>query len=133
MVKDILNDYEHSVTKKIAENEAEPDFPKLEDYGLEKNAFDTYLFEKQAILDSNSNEKVRYTIWGILMVTPVLVADIFPHNRLPWGEATLLVALVAGFVLCVIYQVIANAVKRNRLRNHYDDKMEKYINDVLNY
>ena len=133
MEKDILNDYEHKVTKKIAERGEEAGFPRLEDYGLKKNAFETYLFEKQAILDINGNDKARYTIWGLLMVAPVLAADAFPHERLPWGEATILVALVGGFLLCLLFQAIVSMVKRSKLRNLYDEKMEKYINDVLNY
>ena len=74
MTKDeILHDYEHMVSNKISAHCKEDGFPAIENYGITKSDLETYLFEKQALMDSNSNEKVRYTVWGILIVIPVVV------------------------------------------------------------
>lgn len=134
MTDDILNDYEHAVNRKIEENADKADFPKMEAYDIKKEDFDNYLFNKQAILDSNTNEKVRYTIWGILIAIPVLVLDAFPHEELPWGEdLSLFVGIGAGVVFCVCYQIIMGAVKRYRLSHQRDEQMERYIADVMGY
>ena len=133
MRDDILNDYEHMVSNKVAEHGKEDGFPSLEDYGINKSDFETYLFEKQALLDSGKNEKVRYTVWGILIVIPVVVLDCFPHKSLPWGDWSIYFGIALGIILCLMYEVISRFIHRRKLLNHNDEKMERYINDVLNY
>ena len=49
--KQILDDFEHKVTGKIAKYGNEPDFPKFENYGITRMELDDYLFDKQSILD----------------------------------------------------------------------------------
>lgn len=41
--KQILNDFEHKVTNKIKLYGNYPDFPKMEDYGIEGMELDDYL------------------------------------------------------------------------------------------
>ncbi len=41
--KQILDDFEHKVTNKMQKYGDEPDFPKLENYGLTRMELDDYL------------------------------------------------------------------------------------------
>ena len=43
--KQILDDFEHKVTGKIDKYGDEPDFPKLENYGITRMDLDDYLFD----------------------------------------------------------------------------------------
>ena len=45
MMDPILNDYEHSVTNRIAKFGDLPDFPKMEDFGITRAELDDYLFD----------------------------------------------------------------------------------------
>ena len=44
--KQILDDFEHKITGKIAKYGNEPDFPKFENYGITRMELDDYLFDK---------------------------------------------------------------------------------------
>ena len=45
--KQILDDFEHKVTGKIDKYGDEPDFPKLENYGITRMDLDDYLFDNK--------------------------------------------------------------------------------------
>jgi hypothetical protein len=92
-----------------------------------------YLFDKQAIIDSRGSEKSRYTIYGILMVIPILVQAAFPDEKLPFGELTILLSIGIGLLLALLYRVVMEAVIKLKLRRLYDDRIEQYIEKVLAY
>ena len=62
--KQILDDFEHKVTGKIAKYGNEPDFPKFENYGITRMELDDYLFDKQAILDMGGSKRTQLTVGG---------------------------------------------------------------------
>ncbi len=62
--KQILDDFEHKVTGKIDKYGGEPDFPKLENYGITRMDLDNYLFDKQAILDMGGSS-VPSSLWVV--------------------------------------------------------------------
>ena len=78
--KQILDDFEHKVTGKIAKYGNEPDFPKFENYGITRMELDDYLFDKQAILDMGGSKRSQLTIGGFITVLPVLVLSCFPDK-----------------------------------------------------
>jgi hypothetical protein len=134
MEVDILNDYEHSVTNKITEYGGNADFPQPEDYKVTKADVESYLFDKQAILDSLGSQKSQYTLAGVLIVLPVLVASIFPEDELPGGAAGgAVLALLAGILLALIVALVQRAVRKMRLRKLYESDIEDYIAAVLRY
>ena len=55
--KQYFDDFEHKVTGKIEKYGDEPDFPKLENYGIDRQDLDGYLFDKQAILDMGGSKR----------------------------------------------------------------------------
>lgn len=132
-MENILDDYEHKVARIVDEHADDSLFPKLEDFQLTREQLDDYLFEKQVILDFGRNLRTRYTIWGILIVLPVLFIDAFPHEQLPWGDYSLFVAIMVGLALCAVYELLLWVVRAMRLKRQSDPQVERYIQKVLHY
>ncbi len=109
----ILNDYEHLITRAIERWGEEDDFPVLE--GSERKALDDYLFEYQRILDSEGSQKAQLTKYGILAILPVIVLSAFPESMLPWGKYSLIAGVVAGVVLALLVKGLVMLLVRARL------------------
>lgn len=134
MEVDILNDYEHSVLNRVTEYAGNADFPKPEDYKVTKEDIDSYLFDKQAILDSLGSQRSQYTLAGVLIVLPVLVASIFPEKELPGGAAGgAVLAVGVGILLALFVALILRAVRKIKLKRLYKPDIENYISAVLQY
>ena len=100
--KQILDDFEHKVTNKMQKYGDEPDFPKLENYGLTRMELDDYLFDKQAILDMGGSKRTQLTVGGFITVIPVLVLSCFPDKSPIYenGKAmTTIIAIIIGLLL----------------------------------
>ena len=113
--KQILDDFEHKVTGKIAKYGNEPDFPKFENYGITRMELDDYLFDKQSILDMGGSKRSQLTIGGFITVLPVLVLSCFP-DKSPVYDNALLQMIIAY-----------------RVNHHKEPKMETFIKAVLFY
>ena len=109
----ILNDYEHLITRAIERWGEEDDFPVLE--GLERKALDDYLFEYQRILDSEGSQKAQLTKYGIIAILPVIVLSAFPESMLPWGKYSLIAGVVAGVILALLVKGLVMLLVRARL------------------
>ena len=134
MEENILNDFEHSVTNKIKEFGAHPDFPKLEDFDITKAQLDDYLFDKQALIDSLGSEKSQYTQAGILIVLPVIIAAAFPEKSLPGGAlGGSLISIGIGIMLALLVSGLQRFVRRIRIKRLHDARIENYIAQVLSY
>lgn len=129
----ILDDFEHNVTNRIAAFDNRNDFPRMEDYGVTKEALDSYLFDKQAILDSGGSERSRYTIAGFLIVLPVIVMSAYPDKDLLFGEMTILLAIGVGLLLCLVVWLLWNLSVQIRLKKIANKQLDNYIKDVLDY
>ena len=66
---------------------------------------------------------------GILV--GILVALII--KSLPWGDWSIYFGIAIGIVLCLMYEVVSRFIYHRKLTEHYSEKIEKYISDVLNY
>jgi hypothetical protein len=135
--KQILNDYEHSVTNKIAKYGDRPDFPKLENYGFSRQDLDGYLFDKQAILDMEGSKRTQWTVGGILTVVPVLVLSAFPDNSVLYAHGKMVasvVALASGLLFYLLFvKSVARMIIHYRLGKLKDTQKEAYIKAVLFY
>ena len=100
-------DFQQRVNRKIQLNKTYSDFPKAEDYGITESELSDYLFDKQAILDSEGSPRSQYTVAGILIVLPVIIISAFSEKDLPWGRWSLFVGLGIGLALagCVKYLI----------------------------
>lgn len=127
----MIDDYSHRITSRIEHHSGEVGFPEMASFGFDKERFDEYLFDKQAILDSRGSARRQYTIAGTLMVIPVIVLSAFPESMLPWKQYSLYVGLLMGLVLYGIYAMMAYLVRRLRLKHLRDENIERYIDAVM--
>lgn len=134
--KQILDDFEHKVTNKIQKYGDEPDFPKLENYGLTRMELDDYLFDKQAILDMGGSKRTQLTVGGFVTVIPVLILSCFPDKSPIYenGKAmTTIIAIIIGLLLACFCKALLQMVILYRVNKHKETKMETFIKAVLFY
>lgn len=134
--KQILDDFEHKVTKKMQKYGDEPDFPKLENYGLTRMELDDYLFDKQAILDMGGSKRTQLTVGGFITVIPVLILSCFPDKSPIYenGKAmTTIIAIIIGLLLACFCKALLQMVILYRVNKHKETKMETFIKAVLFY
>ena len=134
--KQILDDFEHKVTGKIDKYGDEPDFPKLENYGITRMDLDDYLFDKQAILDMGGSKRTQLTVGGFITVIPVLILSCFPDKSPIYenGKAlTTVIAIIIGLLLACFAKSLLQMIILIRVNKHKEAKMETYIKAVLFY
>lgn len=134
--KQILDDFEHKVTNKMQKYGDEPDFPKLENYGLTRMELDDYLFDKQAILDMGGSKRTQLTVGGFITVVPVLILSCFPDKSPIYenGKAmTTIIAIIIGLLLACFCKALLQMVILYRVNKHKETKMETFIKAVLFY
>lgn len=134
--KQILDDFEHKVTNKMQKYGDEPDFPKLENYGLTRMELDDYLFDKQAILDMGGSKRTQLTLGGFITVIPVLILSCFPDKSPIYenGKAmTTIIAIIIGLLLACFCKALLQMVILYRVNKHKETKMETFIKAVLFY
>lgn len=134
--KQILDDFEHKVTNKMQKYGDEPDFPKLENYGLTRMELDDYLFDKQAILDMGGSKRTQLTVGGFITVIPVLFLSCFPDKSPIYenGKAmTTIIAIIIGLLLACFCKALLQMVILYRVSKHKETKMETFIKAVLFY
>lgn len=134
--KQILDDFEHKVTNKMQKYGDEPDFPKLENYGLTRMELDDYLFDKQAILDMGGSKRTQLTVGGFVTVIPVLILSCFPDKSPIYenGKAmTTIIAIIIGLLLACFCKALLQMVIFYRVNKHKETKMETFIKAVLFY
>ena len=134
--KQILDDFEHKVTNKMQKYGDEPDFPKLENYGLTRMELDDYLFDNQAILDMGGSKRTQLTVGGFVTVIPVLILSCFPDKSPIYenGKAlTTVIAIIIGLLLACFCKALLQMVILYRVNKHKETKMETFIKAVLFY
>ena len=134
--KQILDDFEHKVTNKMQKYGDEPDFPKLENYGLTRMELDDYRFDKQAILDMGGSKRTQLTVGGFITVIPVLILSCFPDKSPIYenGKAmTTIIAIIIGLLLACFCKALLQMVILYRVNKHKETKMETFIKAVLFY
>lgn len=134
--KQILDDFEHKVTNKMQKYGDEPDFPKLENYGLTRMELGDYLFDKQAILDMGGSKRTQLTVGGFITVIPVLILSCFPDKSPIYenGKAmTTIIAIIIGLLLACFCKALLQMVILYRVNKHKETKMETFIKAVLFY
>ena len=134
--KQILDDFEHKVTGKIAKYGNEPDFPKFENYGITRMELDDYLFDKQSMLDMGGSKRTQLTVGGFITVIPVLILSCFPDKSPIYenGKAmTTIIAIIIGLLLACFCKALLQMVILYRVNKHKETKMETFIKAVLFY
>lgn len=134
--QELLNDYQHTVERRIELNGHKADFPQMERYHVTRDELSDYLFDRQAIIDSRGSERSRYTVAGILIMLPILVlALLYPVNEMPLGDWSIIVAALIGVVLwgiVMLVQKLIIAMRIRRLERQYP-AVKDYVEAVLNF
>ena len=128
-----LMDFEQRVSSKIRVESGFPGFPQPEQYNLTKAEIDDYLLDKQAILDSAGSVRTQYTIMGVMILLPVVVFSAFPQKDMPGGSWAIFVALGIGLCLAALVKLLMKMRMRQRLKGLHDERIERYIEDVMNF
>lgn len=134
--KQILDDFEHRVTRRISMYGERSDFPQMANYGLDRQQLDDYLFDKQAILDSEGSERSQLTVGGIITVLPVIVLSALPDSSVVYAHGKMWAtvgAIVLGLLVALFVKSIMRMIVYYRLSKHKNPKIETYIKAVLFY
>ncbi len=133
----ILDDYEHRIAQIIEHHGDEEGFPQMEHYGVAREGLDDFLSAYQDILDSEGTQRQQLTLYGIIVVMPVIVLSAFPEQSLPWGGNSLIVGIAMGLALALIAKGVRMLVTHYRLSHlkreqsacaHYAEAVNQYIN-----
>lgn len=122
------NLWERRVSNAIAAGKDDKDFPKLTDYGISREDLDDYVVEKEYLLDRLEQHKNSFVAPGALLILPVIIISMFTDS-----VTGLFVGVAAGVVLAAAYMFTLNVIDRRKLNRLYDEKIERYIDDILKY
>ena len=132
--KEMLNDFQHIVERRIEMNSHRADFPTMEKYNITEDELSDYLFDRQAIIDSKGSERSRYTLAGILILVPILILSaLYPVNEMPLGDWTLIVAVIAGLALWGLVMMLQKTLIDMRLKNldRQQPNVKSFVDAVL--
>lgn len=128
----VIDDFRHQMEAKMRNHGADKGFPERE--GVTEDEVSDYLFDYQAALDSKGSERQRYTMAGILIILPVLIASAFPTESLPFEEDVWNFLLAIGVGLCLfgVYQLLMAVLVKARINkvNRTYPKAKAYIDQV---
>lgn len=112
----ILDDYEHRINALIEHHGDEVAFPKMGQFNVTRETLDDYLFQYQAILDSEGSQKSQLTIYGIIAVVPILIVSAIPEDCFPWkADWTLYISIGIGLLLAGLLKGIRVLIKHGQL------------------
>lgn len=107
----------------------DPTLPKIENYGISEEEFESYLEKKQKFEDfKDSWRKYRYIILGMAFAIPVAL-----FSLLVKGRNMALYAYSTAFLLCTLIYVvylINEAMKAKKFRNN---PCETFIKALLSW
>lgn len=122
------NFWQQQIIKAFDVGKNDDKFPKLDDYGITRENFDEYVVEKQYLLDRLSERKNKFVIPGAILILPVVIISMFTDS-VYW----LFVAVITGLILASTYLFIMNGRDKKHLNKLYDERIEAYIKDILEY
>lgn len=131
-MEEIATDYT-SIYNKVNRLKDLPDFPQPDDYGVTREEIHDYLLDKEEVKSQSGSLKSQYTTMGLLLILPVLVLSAFDKKSLPWGDYAIFLGILCGLILVLIYTSVVKAMVRKKFATLYDEKIEKYIADVMAY
>ena len=132
----LLDDYEHLISRGIELHSGEAGFPQMEEAGITREELDDFLFEVQSALDSEGSQNAQLTKYGIVAVLPIIIFSAFPENMLPGRGYALYLGIGIGLLLALLWKGLSMLSVRHRISNlrrnneaaaGYADKVEAYV------
>ncbi len=121
--------WKHRIAGKIDLYGSVSGFPSIENFGINKEEFEDYIDDKQDILDRVEERKNNYLVKGGFLIVPILAVSVFLNNDVQ----SLLVGVLIGVVLLSLYLSVSYFMDKRRLKNIYNEKIERYIDAVLEW
>lgn len=133
-MKPLVEDtYQLRILRKISLHELTPDFPKLQDFGIDKPTMEDYLSDKQDILDIPGSQTHQMTILAGIVLVCMLISSAFDHLDTIFGSNASLVGIFVGLILAFCWWGITSIRVKNKLKAIYDQDIENYLKAVENY
>lgn len=130
-----MMDFQHRIERTIEQHSGDEGFPQMSAHGITREDLDSYLFDRQAILDSGGSPRMRYTICGFLVLLPIIILSGVPEQLRPWGEWSLLFAIAVGLVLFAFYLCVVKvrALVRRRQLDTEEPHCAAYVKAVEDF
>lgn len=108
----------------------QPDFPKKEEYGIDDEELDDFLFDSRVIEEvTMETEKKRLTRLGVIFVIPVAIMAMFTFDT----KLRLLIGVAGGIVACTVYLLIEKAIQLHNDKKRASCGAARYCDAVLQY
>ncbi|MBR5688810.1 MAG: hypothetical protein IKX36_12780 [Prevotella sp.] len=118
------------IRSSIKAYQEQPDFPKKEEYGIDDEELDDFLFDSRVIEEvTMETEKARLTRLGIIFVIPVAIMAMFTFDT----KLRLLIGVAGGIVACSIYLLIEKAIQIHHDKKRASSGAARYCDAVLQY
>lgn len=138
----LLDDYEHLISRGIERHGSESGFPSMDEAGITRQELDDFLFDVQSVLDSEGSQKAQLTKYGIVAIMPIIIFSAFPENMLPGRGYALYIGIGIGLLLALLWKglsmlTVKSRISRLRRDNEavadYADRVERYVKQRNNH
>ena len=107
----------------------DPTLPKIDNYHITEEAFETYLEKKQKFEDFKDSWRTRrYIILGVAFVIPVALFSLFVK-----GSNMAIYAYVAGFLLCTLIYLVYILIEATKAKKFRNNPYETFIKVLLSW
>lgn len=107
----------------------DPTLPKIENYGISEEEFESYLEKKQKFEDfKDSWRKYRYIILGMAFAIPVAL-----FSLLVKGRNMALYAYSTAFLLCTLIYVVYLIIEAMKAKKFRNNPCETFIKALLSW
>ena len=128
MVDKSIEELEERVKALVKENAAKFGFPKMSDYDIDEDALNDFFFDQKIIADPMETAKKTYTIYGLILIMPVVVFSMFPGD-----EKYLFIGLAIGALLCLLFYLFQGWRKKRKEQEYRESGAGRYVTAVLEW
>lgn len=128
MVDKTVEQLEERVKTLMKERADDPGFPQLSDYDTDEDELNDYFFDQKIVDDPMERAKKTYTVYGLILIMPVVVFSMFPGD-----EKYLFIGLGIGAVLCLLYYLFQTWRKKRADRRLKESGAGRYVEAVLRF
>ena len=126
MVDKSIEELEERVKTLLKEHGDEPGFPQLSDFDIDEETLNDYFFDQKIVGDPMEAAKKTYTIYGLILIMPVVVFSMFPGD-----EKYLFIGLAIGALLCLCFYLFQNWRKKRHERALRESGAGRFVEAVL--
>ena len=110
-----------------SDHKDDPTLPKISNYGISEEEFETYLEKKQNFEDFKDDwHRRQLLIYGVLFCVPLVYYSLFHRGDYVGGY-------VSGLILCVIAFMGYSIVKAVRAQQFRNNPCETFIKALLSW